>query len=135
MRQTHSTAHACAPRADAKRKRKLRIFPAIASAAVCLAVAAAGQCGPAKVIYEGPAVQLGATSYVLQSDKIGRDFQIEVTWPIRPVAPGQKLPAIYALDGGFRLVGAALAPLAAENEVAPAFVVTVGYTNPLTPIS
>jgi enterochelin esterase-like enzyme len=113
----------------------LRTLPAIASAAVSLAVAAAGQCGPAKLVYEGPAVQLGATSYILHSDKIGRDFQIEVTWPIRPVAPGQKLPAIYALDGGFGVVGAALTPLAAENEVAPAFVVTVGYANPLSPIS
>jgi len=134
MRQTQPIPLARTSR-SAKRGVRLRRFPAVVSAVACLALASAAQCGPPKVVYEGPAVQLGATSYILHSDKIGRDFQIEVTWPIRSVAPSQKLPAIYALDGGFGVVGAALTPLAAENEVAPAFVITVGYPNPLSPIS
>lgn len=132
MRDTRSMAHAPARRSPS---RFGRLCLAAAATALACALPAAAQGAGAKLLYQGPAVQLGATSYILHSDKIGRDFQIEVTWPIRPVAPSQKLPAIYVLDAGFGVVGAALTPLAAQGEVAPAFVVSVGYSNPLTPIS
>lgn len=47
----------------------------------------------------GPAVIDWTASHRIRSEAIGQDFLIEVAWPIGPVAPGEKVPVVYVLDG------------------------------------
>lgn len=95
-------------------------------AAALLASPAAAQ--PAKVVSEGPALQMGAQQLIVHSERVGRDFLIEVTPPASPkLYPGQTFPAIYALDGGYGFAGAEARLLGATGAMASAYVVAVGY--------
>lgn len=82
-----------------------------------------------KLISQGPPVQPRTQRFVVRSDKIGHDFLIEVTAPPVTIPPGIKLPAVYALDGGYGLVGQSATVLVAGRQMAPAFIVSVGYPD------
>jgi enterochelin esterase-like enzyme len=76
----------------------------------------------------------GAQQFVLKSQKLGRDFVVVVTPPASPLVPGmkgpgpnQKLAAVYALDGGYGVVGPLAQMLAMSGVTAPAYVVSVSY--------
>src|SRR4051812_3110729 len=60
----------------------------------------------ATVKSERPALQGGATTLIVHSEKTGSDYEVEVTRPFITVAlPGQRFGTIYALDGGYGFVG------------------------------
>jgi predicted alpha/beta superfamily hydrolase len=68
------------------------------------------------------------SQFVVHSDRLGRDFEITVHQPSAKVfLPGQKLPAIYALDNGLGMAGAQGALLASAQAMAPALIVSIGY--------
>jgi predicted alpha/beta superfamily hydrolase len=98
-------------------------------AAATFAFAATGALAePFAVISKSQAKQPGAEEYVLHSQRVGRDFLIEVTTPFGPlVKPGQKLPVIYALDGGYGVAGPLSRVMAATSSMSPALFVAVGY--------
>lgn len=61
---------------------------------------------PLKIVSETTPPQYGVTRLVLHSARLGRDFRVIVSPPAtRPFLPGQKLPVIYALDGGLGIAG------------------------------
>ncbi|MFL5294995.1 MAG: alpha/beta hydrolase [Phenylobacterium sp.] len=83
---------------------------------------------PPRIVSQTPPVQPGLSTFVLHSDRIGRDFQVVVRQPsATPFLPGQKFPVVYALDGGFGVAGAIGALLGGGGVMAPAYVVEVGY--------
>ena len=99
--------------------------------AMALSLAAADS-GDAKlrVVTEGPAVQLGATQFVVHSQRVGREFLVKVTPPFAPVPAGQTRPVIYALDGGYEVAGPIGWVLGGSGGMAQAWVVSVGYLPP-----
>ena len=87
-----------------------------------------GLAEPLKVVSENAPPQLGASGFVLHSDRIGRDFKVTVyTPPTALLVPGQKLPVIYALDGGYGLAGPQGLLLSNAWAIEPAIIVSVGY--------
>jgi predicted alpha/beta superfamily hydrolase len=59
-----------------------------------------------KVVSVSTPQQYGVTRLIVHSDRIGRDFRVVISQPVATVLlPGQKLPAIYALDGGAGIAG------------------------------
>jgi predicted alpha/beta superfamily hydrolase len=85
--------------------------------------------GPAaalpRVVSEGPAVQYGATQFVIHSERLGRDFLIKVTPPFAPVPKGETRPVIYVLDGGYELAGPVGWMLGGSGAMAQAYIVSV----------
>lgn len=80
------------------------------------------------VVEEGPAVQARAEQFVVRSRHADRDYLVQVTPPARPpVFPGQKAAAVYALDGGWGVAGAAGWLLGGGGAMSPAYMVTIGY--------
>jgi predicted alpha/beta superfamily hydrolase len=78
----------------------------------------------------GPATLPRTASYRLRSDAIGQDFQIQVSWPLVPVAEGQRLPVVYVLDGNHSFAMAAQAARmlqAGPFPMPPTLVVGIGY--------
>ncbi|MBL8555567.1 MAG: alpha/beta hydrolase [Phenylobacterium sp.] len=79
--------------------------------AILVFLLAALAVGPAraaalKVVSEATPPQYGVTRLIVHSERIGRDFRVIVSQPTATVfLPGQKLPAIYALDGGSGIAG------------------------------
>ncbi|HEX3367075.1 alpha/beta hydrolase [Phenylobacterium sp.] len=85
---------------------------------------------PLKVVSEGPVTESSATRFLLHADRLGRDFEVVVYVPRATVfLPGQKLPAIYALDGGYGLAGLQSLFLSARDFMAPAIVVSIDYVS------
>jgi predicted alpha/beta superfamily hydrolase len=83
---------------------------------------------PLEIVSQNPPAQPGVSSFVLHSDRIGRDFQVVVHPPsATPFLPGQKFPVVYALDGGFGVAGATGTLLCRGSVMAPAYVVEIGY--------
>jgi predicted alpha/beta superfamily hydrolase len=81
-----------------------------------------------------------ARQFVVHSALVGRDFVVVVSPP--PIfaswvsadlkeagskQPGQKLPAIYALDAGYGVAGPIAQMMAGVGTMSPAYVVSVGY--------
>jgi predicted alpha/beta superfamily hydrolase len=102
----------------------------LASAALGLALAfsAPALAEPLKVVSETPPVLPGYSQFVLHSDRIGRDFWVTVNAPSTVLfLPGQKLPAIYALDAGYGIAGPQGSLLSGTEAMAPAIIVSVGY--------
>jgi predicted alpha/beta superfamily hydrolase len=98
-----------------------------------LAVVALLLAGPASaaglsVVSEGAYAPEGSHLLIVHSAKLGRDFRLVVSAPSGPlVAPGRKLPAIYALDGGYGVAGPMGRMMAWSVAMSPAYVVEVGY--------
>ncbi|HEY0437131.1 MAG TPA: alpha/beta hydrolase-fold protein [Phenylobacterium sp.] len=83
---------------------------------------------PVTVVSENPPLAPGYTRLVVHSERIGRDFAVSVNAPTAKVfLPGQKLPAIYALDNGYGVAGPQGALLSNTSAMEPAIVVSVGY--------
>jgi predicted alpha/beta superfamily hydrolase len=102
----------------------------LASVALGLALAfsAPALAEPLKVVSETPPVLPGFSQFVLHSDRIGRDFWVTVNAPSTVLfLPGQKLPAIYALDAGYGIAGPQGSLLSGTEAMAPAIIVSIGY--------
>jgi uncharacterized protein len=65
----------------------------------------------------------------LQSRIVGDEFKLFIAHPVLPVAPGQKLPVIYALDanGAFGTVTETARVLQMTGEVPNGYVIGIGY--------
>lgn len=73
-------------------------------------------------------VQLPAERLLVRSERLGRDFQIDVWTPNpRPWLPGQKAAVVYVLDGGYGMAGPIAAPLGNSDAMQAAYVVTIDY--------
>ena len=98
---------------------------------LCAVAALAGSSAgadPLRVVSEDIPKQYSTVDFVVHSDRIGRDFQVTVTSPGATVfLPGQKLSAVYALDGGDVVAGPMGQNLSNLAAMAPAVIVSVGY--------
>lgn len=80
------------------------------------------------LVSESPAVQVHAVQLIVHSELMGRDYQVEVTAPVRgPVFPGQKAAVVYSLDGGWGVAGPTGWLLGGGGAMLPAYIITVGY--------
>ncbi len=88
-------------------------------------------CSPALDVEDlGPARVDWTETHRLASKEIGQDFLIEVSHPLGPIAPGEKVPVIYVLDGNSTF--AMTAQIARMLQFGPfplprTFVVGIGY--------
>jgi len=90
-------------------------------------VVSAAQAGDLAIVSEGPAVT-AAERLVVRSERMGREFQIDVWTPAtRPWLPGQKAAVAYILDGGYGMAGPIAWPLTNSDAMQAAYIVTVGY--------
>jgi predicted alpha/beta superfamily hydrolase len=94
-----------------------------------LVVPAAALAQAPAIVREGPAVIAGTQEYVLRSSHSRRDFLVQVAAPVRPLAAGDRAAVIYVLDGDymFGMATDIARNLQIVREVAPVFVVAVGY--------
>ena len=105
-----------------------RVMIAVAAGLLALGGAGSAAAEPLKVVAENPPMPATYHRFVVHSDRIGRDFAITVNLPSATVfLPGQKLPAIYALDSGYSLAGPQGSLLSNTSAMEPAIVVSVGY--------
>lgn len=83
------------------------------------------------IVSEAPYQPAGAQRLVVRSARLGRDFILVVTAPpaTAPVPPGQKLPAVYALDGGYGVVGPLAQMMTWAFVMSPAYIVSIGYPD------
>jgi predicted alpha/beta superfamily hydrolase len=98
-------------------------------AALGWSLASLAMAAPAQVVSQGPAVQEGAQKFILHSKIIGGDFPVVVTLPAAPLAPGKKFPVIYALDGGYGVVGPVVRQFAVSGGMQNSLVVSVDYPD------
>lgn len=95
-------------------------------AIVLTALASTAASDPLTVVSEAGVTQQNATRFVVHSDRLGRDYEISVQLPGAKVfLPGQKLAAIYALDGGHGFAGPSSVFLGGRAMMAPAIVVSL----------
>lgn len=80
-----------------------------------------------KLVDGEPAQPFDVQRLVVHSDRIDRDFLVEVTSPRTPILPGQKMPAIYALDLGLGITGPTGRALSTSGGMRPAYVIAIGY--------
>jgi hypothetical protein len=81
-------------------------------------------------VHCGPATIPWSSSFRLESEAIGQDFQVQVAWPVQAVARGQQLPVVYVLDGNYSFGVAAQAARALQSgpfPMPPTLVVGIGY--------
>jgi predicted alpha/beta superfamily hydrolase len=81
-----------------------------------------------KVVSEGKAIQVRTDELIVHSERIGRDFLIEVTLLDQP-QPGRRYAAVYAVDGGLGVAGPASRLMVAGRRTVPYYVVAIGYAN------
>jgi predicted alpha/beta superfamily hydrolase len=100
---------------------------ALLIASLALSLASAAQAAPAlAVVSSGPAVKMATEQLVVHSAALDRDMLVEVTKPFAPpTAPGQRFPAVYALDGGYDFAGQEGWLLGGAGRIAGAYMVTV----------
>ena len=78
------------------------------------------------VVSEASVAEQNSTRFVVHSNRLARNYEVTVQLPNAKVAlPGQKLAAIYALDGGYGLAGPNSVFLSARAMMAPAIVVSL----------
>ncbi|WP_421736549.1 alpha/beta hydrolase [Caulobacter sp.] len=78
------------------------------------------------VVSEASVAEQNATRFIVHSDRLARNYEVTVQLPNAKVAlPGQKLAAIYVLDGGYGLAGPNSVFLSARAMMAPAIVVSL----------
>jgi len=96
---------------------------------VSLALALAGPvlAEPLKVVSAGLAAKMATEQMVVHSAQLDRDVLIEITRPFTPVKAGQRVPAVYVLDGGYELAGLEGWLLGGSGGMAEAYIVAVGY--------
>jgi predicted alpha/beta superfamily hydrolase len=105
-----------------------RAIATVLALGVAFALSTAAHAEPLKIVSENPPVAPGYDRFVLHSDRIGRDFTVTVNTPAATVfLPGQKLPAVYALDSGYGMAGAQGVLLGNTGAMAPAIIISVGY--------
>ena len=105
-----------------------RTLAACLAAAFTLALISPAVSDPLTVVSQAPITQQNATRFVVHSDRLGRDYEVVVQIPnAKPFLSGQKLAAIYALDGGYGLAGSISVFLAARDVMAPAIVVSIDF--------
>jgi len=93
---------------------------------VVVMLAAAAVADPLTIVSEAPVAEQNATRFIVRSDRLGRNYEVNVQLPNAQVfLPGQKLAAVYALDGGYGLVGPNSVFLGARDVTAPAIVVSL----------
>ena len=99
---------------------------------MCVALLLVGEAAQAqlKVVSESRATQVRTDALVIHSERIGRDFLIEVTLLDQP-RPGRKYAAVYAVDAGLGVAGPISRLLVAGRRTAPHFVIAIGYANSL----
>lgn len=100
----------------------------VAIAALMFAFPALAAPPSLRIVSEGPATQRRAVQMIVHSERVGRDFLIQVTAPgTPPILPGQKAPAIYVLDGGYDIAGPTGWLLGGAGTMAPAYVIAISY--------
>jgi predicted alpha/beta superfamily hydrolase len=77
---------------------------------------------------EGKAIQVRTDELVVYSEKVGRDFLVEVTL-LDQLQPGRKYAAVYTVDGGLGVAGPASRLLIAGQRTEPYFNIAIGYPN------
>jgi predicted alpha/beta superfamily hydrolase len=94
-----------------------------------IAGAAMAQPAPGlKLVWDGPYTPGGERRLVVHSATLDRDFVVNIAIPgAALVQPGQKLPAIYALDGGYGVAGPIGQMMGWSKTMAPAYVISIGY--------
>jgi predicted alpha/beta superfamily hydrolase len=107
-----------------------RLFMGLAAALAVGLAAGPVIAAPLKVLEHGSALQARTDRFVLRSEGVDHDFLVEVTAPATTLKPGERLPVILALDGGYDVVGPIAHVLQEGRAMAPAFVVAVGYPSP-----
>jgi predicted alpha/beta superfamily hydrolase len=98
--------------------------------ALSIVAPALAQPAPAvKIVSEARYTPAGSQQLVVHSGRLGRDFIVVVSAPPPGplVATGQKLPAVYTLDGGYGVVGPLAQMMAWAFMMSPAYVVSVDY--------
>lgn len=101
--------------------------------AACLSIVIGGMVSaacaePLTIVSEAAVTTQNATRFVVHSNRLGRDYEITVQQPTaKPFLPGQKLAAIYVLDGGYGVSGPSGVLLGARAMMQPAIVVNVGF--------
>jgi predicted alpha/beta superfamily hydrolase len=99
--------------------------------AACVAIVLAAftsttTCEPLSIVSETPTTTQNATSFIVHSDRLGRNYEVSVQLPNAKVfLPGQKLAVVYALDGGYGLAGPNSVFLGARDITAPAIVISL----------
>lgn len=68
----------------------------------------------------------------MKSRHTGREYVVQVSAPIDPLPPGQKVPAIYVLDGNwyFGMATDTVRLHKIGGAMSPAYVVAIGYADP-----
>jgi predicted alpha/beta superfamily hydrolase len=92
--------------------------------AVCFAAPAAAA-PPFEIVVDAPLLPAGAFRYVIRSPTLGHDVEVIVQAPPDPQVG--KLPAIYALDGGYAIAGPIAHMMMQQDLMASAYVVSIGY--------
>ena len=106
------------------------IFAAVALAAAVSFSAWATAAAPAKVVSEAASLPPGYSHMIVHSEKVGRDFEVWVNVPqATAFLPGQKFPAIYALDGGYGIAGPQGTLLGGTGAMSPAIIVSVAAAS------
>ena len=79
---------------------------------------------------QAAALQPRTARFILRPPTLRHPVQIDVTAPPASGSAGDKLPAIYVLDGGYDMIGQMAGFIIAGGEMAPAYVISIGYPNP-----
>jgi predicted alpha/beta superfamily hydrolase len=84
-----------------------------------------------KVVSEGPYQPAATRQFVLHSERLGHDILAVVSSPppSAVLTPGQKLPAIYALDSGYGIAGPVAQMMVWGAAMSPAYVISIGYPD------
>jgi predicted alpha/beta superfamily hydrolase len=101
---------------------------AVLALALATVGAAPALAEPLKIVSDSPPMPSSYSRFALHSDRLGRDISVTVNMPgATAFLPGQKLPVIYALDGGYGMAGPQGNLLANTGNMQPAIIVSVGY--------
>jgi len=107
--------------------RRLRLAFAVLATLIALP-AFANPAQQVSVVSEAPYQPAGERQLTLHSARLNRDFVVVVSTPRGPLAAaGGKLPAIYALDGGYGVAGPIAQMMAWAFMMSPAYVISIGY--------
>ncbi|HLK24671.1 MAG TPA: alpha/beta hydrolase-fold protein [Caulobacteraceae bacterium] len=102
----------------------------VAAACLVCSPAIADPAEAVRVLADTPYEPASSHQLTVHSERLGRDFVVVVSAPSSPlIEPGQKLPAIYALDGGYGIAGPIAQMMAWAVMMAPAYVIAIGYPD------